>query len=95
MTTRICETRRRSGTHAGAFRTLVSAELERLPRVAAKPETRTSLLDDVLTAIRRLDGADPAANDAARPLRRYHFPRWNPRDRRVQRLRGWLSGAPG
>ncbi|MEU3628711.1 hypothetical protein BS329_16295 [Amycolatopsis coloradensis] len=95
MTTRICETRRRPGTHAVAFRTLVSAELERLPRVVAKPETHASLLDDVLTAVRRLDGAVPATTGAARPRRRYHFPRWNPRDRRVQRLRGWLSGAPG
>ncbi|MBB5850377.1 hypothetical protein ACFQ05_31840 [Amycolatopsis umgeniensis] len=72
MTTRICETRRRPGTHAGALRMLVSAELEKPPRVAVKPEA-------------------PAKNDATR----YHFPRWNPRDRRVQRLRGWLSGATG
>ncbi|WP_410664011.1 hypothetical protein [Amycolatopsis sp. lyj-84] len=91
MTTRICETRHRPGTHAGALRALVSAELERLPRLAAKPEKRAPLLDDVLTAFRQLDDAAPAT----RPRRRYHFPSWSPRDRRVQRLRGWLSGATG
>ncbi|ANN18105.1 hypothetical protein SD37_22300 [Amycolatopsis orientalis] len=95
MTTRICETRRRPGAHAGALRTLVSAELEKLPKVAVKPETPPPLLDDVLTTVRRLDGVAPAGAAAARPRHRYHFPRWNPRDRRVQRLRGWLSGAPG
>ncbi len=91
MTTRICETRRRPGTHAGALRALVSAELERLPRLAVESEKPAALLDDVLIAFRRLDDAAPATL----PRRRYHFPRWNPRDRRVQRLRGWLSGAPG
>ncbi|WP_410659095.1 hypothetical protein [Amycolatopsis sp. lyj-112] len=32
---------------------------------------------------------------AAAQADRYRFPRWSMRDRRVQRLRGWLSGAPG
>ncbi|RSN54547.1 hypothetical protein DMH01_37180 [Amycolatopsis sp. WAC 04182] len=82
MTTRICETRRRPSTHAVARRARAAAELERLPEDVAKPETQASLLDDVLTAIRHLDGTALAT-------------RWNPRDRRVQRLRGWLSGAPG
>ncbi|MFJ8915000.1 hypothetical protein [Amycolatopsis sp. NPDC102389] len=89
MTTRICETRRRPGTQAAARRTLLAAELERLPRIEAKPETHTGLLDDVLTAIRQLEGAALATRSRRR------FPRWNPRDRRVQRLRGWLSGVPG
>lgn len=85
MTTRICETRRRPGTHASARRVPLAAELERLPRVVPKPETHASLLDDVLTALRHLDGS----------ASRRRFPRWSPRDRRVQRLRGWLSGVPG
>ncbi|MFE5501920.1 hypothetical protein ACFQ73_05110 [Amycolatopsis japonica] len=89
MTTRICETRRRPGTHASGRRVPLTAELERLPRVVAKPETHGSLLDDVLTAIRHLDGAALATRSRRR------FPRWSPRDRRVQRLRGWLSGVPG
>ncbi|OXM51165.1 hypothetical protein [Amycolatopsis alba] len=91
MTTRICETRRRPGAYVGSVRTLLSAELEKLPRVAAKPETHAPLIDDVLTAVRNLEDAAPAE----RARRRYHFPRWRPQDRRVQRLRGWLSGAPG
>ncbi|KZB86186.1 hypothetical protein [Amycolatopsis regifaucium] len=95
MTTRICETRRRPGTRAGPIRTPVSAELERLPRVSAKPEPHPSLLDDVLTILQQPDGAAAATNGTARPRQRYHFPRWNPRDRRVQRLRGWLSGTTG
>ncbi|RSN19258.1 hypothetical protein DMC61_40425 [Amycolatopsis sp. WAC 04169] len=89
MTTRICETRRRPGTRAPARRAPLAAELERLPRVVATPETHASLLDDVLAAIRHLDGAALATRSRRR------FPRWNPRDRRVQRLRGWLSGVPG
>ncbi|WP_410646054.1 hypothetical protein [Amycolatopsis sp. cmx-4-54] len=89
MTTRICETRRRPGTRAAARRARVAAEPDRLPEGVAKPETHTSLLDDVLTAIRHLDGAALATRSRCR------FPGWNPRDRRVQRLRGWLSGAPG
>lgn len=82
MTTRICETRRRPGTPAVVRRARVAAELERVPEGVTRPETHASLLDDVLTAIRHLDGTALAT-------------RWNPRDRRVQRLRGWLSGAPG
>ncbi|KFU81722.1 hypothetical protein SAMN04489729_0419 [Amycolatopsis lurida] len=89
MTTRICETHRRPGSPAVARRARVAAELERLPEVVAQPETHASLLDDVLTAIRHLDGAALATRS------RHRFPGWNPRDRRVQRLRGWLSGAPG
>ncbi|HET6288057.1 MAG TPA: hypothetical protein VFG15_15060 [Amycolatopsis sp.] len=84
MTTRICETRRRPGTHTGLRRASIAAERERAPRVAAKSETHASLLDEVLTAIRHFDGAAFVKRS-----------RWNPRDRRVQRLRGWLGGAPG
>ncbi|WP_340681576.1 hypothetical protein LCL61_22805 [Amycolatopsis coloradensis] len=89
MTTRICETRRRPGTHAVARRARVAAEFERLPRVVTEPETHASLLDDVLTAIRHLDGAALATRSRRR------LPAWTPGDRRVQRLRGWLSGALG
>ncbi|EME50999.1 hypothetical protein [Amycolatopsis decaplanina] len=88
MTTRICETRRRPGTNAVVRRAPV-AELGRPPGGEVKSETHASLLDDVLIAIRHLDGAALATRSRRR------FPRWNPRDRRVQRLRGWLSGVPG
>ncbi|GAB3746017.1 hypothetical protein GCM10027598_83550 [Amycolatopsis oliviviridis] len=88
MTTRICETRRRPGAHAAAW-PQVSVELEKLPRLMAKPEPPASLLDGVLTAVRRLEDTAPAFP------RRFHLPRWTTRDRRVQRLRGWLSGLPG
>ncbi|RSN05452.1 hypothetical protein DMC63_38125 [Streptomyces sp. WAC 05977] len=89
MTTRICETHRRSGTHAARRLARVAAEPGRPRRVVAEPETHASLLDDVLTAIRHFDGA------ALAPRSRRRLPGWSPRDRRVQRLRGWLSGAPG
>ncbi|MEV7554494.1 hypothetical protein AB0N89_33170 [Amycolatopsis sp. NPDC089917] len=89
MTTRISETHRRPGKPAGTSRTLVSSELEKLPRMVAIPETRASPLDDVLAAVRSLEDTAPATP------RRYHLPRWTMRDRRVQRLRGWLSGVPG
>ncbi|MBE1574541.1 hypothetical protein ACFORH_38530 [Amycolatopsis roodepoortensis] len=89
MTTRICETRRRPGMHAAGRRARGAAEPERLPRVVVKPDTHASLLDDVLIAIRHFDGAALATRSRRR------LPGWSPRDRRVQRLRGWLSGAPG
>ncbi|MFC9254744.1 hypothetical protein [Amycolatopsis thailandensis] len=89
MTTRIAETRRRPGTHAGTTWPLVSAELEKLPRVVAQPEMHASPLDEVIAAVRRLEDTAPATR------RRYHVLRWTTRDRRVQRLRGWLSGVAG
>ncbi|MEV6909349.1 hypothetical protein [Amycolatopsis sp. NPDC051071] len=102
MTTRICEIDRRSGRtirrHGAALRTLLAVELETLPRVAVKPEasaSRGSLLDDVLSVLRHRDDAATPADDGARASRRYRFPRWTVRDRRIQRLRGWLGGAPG
>lgn len=103
MTTRICETRRRPAKHAephsAALRKLVSAELENLPRVKAEPCPRAAhgpFLDQVLTAVPHENGKEPVAKGAAKALRdRYRRSRWNERDRRVQRLRGWLSGATG
>ncbi len=81
------------------MRALVSAELEKLPRVKAEPGAhapRISFLDHVLATVQHTDGADPKTASAAEsPRRRYRLIRWNERDRRVQRLRGWLSGATG
>ncbi|MFC3455395.1 hypothetical protein [Amycolatopsis speibonae] len=91
MTTRIRETRRRPGSQVGAALTPVSAEVEKLPRATAEPSADASPLDGVLTAVRELGDAAPTAPRR----RRYRLPRWTTRDRRVQRLRGWLSGVPG
>ena len=85
--------------HGAALRKLVSAELEKRPRVKAEPCPRAahgSFLDRVLTAVRPENDMEPVTKGAAEALRnRYRLSRWNERDRRVQRLRCWLSGATG
>lgn len=86
-------------THHTALRKLISAELGKLPRVKAEPCPRAahgSFLERVLTAVHLENGMEPVTKGAAEALRnRYRLSRWNERDRRVQRLRCWLSGATG
>lgn len=87
----------RAQSHRAALRKLVSAELENLPRVKAERCPRAaygSFVAQVLTAVHHEKDRERAAKGAAEALRnRCRLSRWNERDRRVQRLRGWLSGA--